>query len=77
MQRASRGISRASDRIIEDFSHLSLEDKEYVTHVMGRQIIEERRGELCQRALEARETLDRGLVKSGALKDLYEDLEDA
>ena len=63
------------NKVIEDFSHLTLEDKEYVAEVMHKRITEERRESIFHRAREARESLSRGEVKTGGFQDLCEDLE--
>lgn len=64
------------NNIVENFSELSLEDKEYVLDIFHKQIIESRREKLLARAREAEMNLVKGNVKKGSVKDLYEDLED-
>lgn len=65
------------NRVIEEFERLPLDDKEYVSEVLRRQVIESRRERLVARAQEAKNNLDKGFVRSGALKDLLKDLESA
>ena len=62
-------------KIIEEFSHLRLDDKEYVAEIMRKQIIESKRERLAGRAQEARSNLEQGKVKSGTIRELMEDLE--
>ena len=62
-------------KVIEDFSHLPPEDKEYVAEIIKKQVIEEKRNRLAERAREARANFERGSAKMGTLKDLMEDLD--
>ena len=62
-------------RVIEEFSHLPPEDKEYVAEIIRKQLIEVKRDGLTERAREARMNLEKGAVKRGTLKDLMEDLD--
>jgi hypothetical protein len=64
------------NRIIEEFAHLPLEDREYVVDVVKRQISEARRDAIARRAREAMSNLKKGTVKKGSVKDLHKDLED-
>ena len=61
------------NKVIEEFSHLPPEDKEYVAEIIGKQLIEVKRERLAQRAGEARTNLEKGEVKTGTIKDLLED----
>ena len=63
------------DKVIEEFSHLPLADKEYVLEVITKQIIEAKRETLALRAAEALSNYEKGAVKKGSLTDLREDLE--
>ncbi len=63
-----------TNRVIEEFSHLPQEDKEYVAEIIRKQVIEEKRVRLAVRAREARVNFERGSAKTGSLKDLMEDL---
>ena len=63
------------NKIIEDFSHLKLDDKEYAADVMRKQLIEAKREALAKRAKEAMANFKKGLVKRGTAKELYRDLE--
>ena len=63
------------DKVIEEFSHLPLEDKEYVLDIIAKQTIEARRDGLAFRASEAMSNCAKGTVKKGSLADLREDLE--
>ena len=63
------------NKVIEEFDHLPPEDKEYVAEIIRKQVIQLKREKLAQRTQEAKMNLEMGHVKSGNLKDLYEDLE--
>jgi hypothetical protein len=61
--------------VIEEFGHLTLEDREYVAEVVQKQIIESKRGLIAKRAREAISNLKKGAVTRGTLKDLQRDME--
>lgn len=61
--------------IIDDFSRLKLDDKEYAADIIRKQLIEAKRESIAKRAGEASASLKKGLVKRGSVKDLYKDLE--
>ena len=61
--------------IIEDFSHLPLDDREYVVDVVKKQLIDARRDAIAKRATAASSNLKKGAIKKGSVKDLYKDLE--
>jgi len=63
------------NKVIDDFGHLPLEDKEYVAQIIEKQLIEAKRVAIAQRAKEAKSNFEKGLIKEGSLKDLQEDLE--
>ena len=63
------------NKVIEEFSHLPPEDKEYVAEIIRKQLIEAQRNRLSERAQEARLNLEVGSVKTGTLEDLMEDLD--
>ena len=65
----------ALNKIIEDFSHLPLDDKEYALEVIKKQFIETRRESIVKRAKEAMANFKKGAVKKGTVKELYRDLE--
>ncbi|MBP1696601.1 MAG: hypothetical protein H6Q41_1789 [Deltaproteobacteria bacterium] len=62
-------------KVIEGFSHLAPEDKEYVAEIIRKQLIEAKRNALAERAREARANFERGSAKAGTLKELMEDLD--
>ncbi|MEW6326668.1 MAG: hypothetical protein AB1487_03610 [Thermodesulfobacteriota bacterium] len=64
-------------KVIEEFSILPLEDKEYLIEIMEKQLIEAKRERMAQRAKEAMGNFKKGLIKKGTVKDLREDLESA
>lgn len=67
--------STTLNQLIEDFSHLKLDDKEYAVDVIKKQLIEAKREAIAKRAKEAMANLKKGMVKKGKVKELYKDLE--
>ena len=63
------------NKIIEDFNHLPLDDKEYSVEVIRKQLIEAKRVAIAKRAKEAMANLRKGNSKIGNIKELYKDLE--
>ncbi len=63
------------NKLIEDFSHLPLDDREYVIEVIKKQLIEAKRDNIAKRTKEAMANLKKGKIKRGTVKELYEDLE--
>lgn len=62
-------------RIIDEFSQLPLDDREYAIDVINKQLIEAKREAIAKRAKEAMANFKKGSVKRGSVKDLYGDLE--
>ena len=62
-------------KIIEDFHHLPLDDKEYVLDIIKKQLIDSKRDAIVKRAMEASSNYKKGKVKKGTLKYLREDIE--
>lgn len=62
-------------KVIEDFNHLSLDEREYVIDVVKKQVIEAKRDAIARRSKEAMANLKKGKIKTGTVKELYEDLE--
>ena len=63
------------NKLIEDFSHLSVGDKEYAVEVIKKQLIETKREAIAKRAKEAMANLKKGMVKRGTVKELFKDLD--
>jgi hypothetical protein len=63
------------NKLVEDFSLLPLDDKEYALDLIKKQLIEAKRNAIARRAQEAKANLKKGLVKKGTIKDLYKELE--
>lgn len=63
------------NKVIDDFSHLPPEDKEYVAEIIRKQLIDLKRDRIAERAKDARLSFERGTSKEGTLKDLMEDLD--
>jgi len=63
------------NKLIEDFSHLSVDDKEYAVEVIKKQLIETKREAIAKRAKEAMANLKKGMVKRGTVKELFKDLD--
>jgi hypothetical protein len=68
-------VKASVQHIIEDFSHLPLDDREYVVDVVKKQLIDSRRDAIAKRAGIASSNLKKGAIKKGSVKDLYKDLE--
>ena len=69
-------MSNASvNEVIKEFGQLPSTDKEYVAEIIRKQVIELKREMLAQRAQDAKMNLRKGLVRSGGIKELLEDLE--
>ena len=63
------------NEVIKEFGELPPEDKEYVAEIIKKQVLELKREMLAQRAEEAKMNFEKGLIKSGGIKELLEDLE--
>jgi hypothetical protein len=63
------------NELIDSFSHLPLEDKEYAVDVIKKQLTEAKRDALANRIKKAEGSLKKGAIKKGTIKTLYEDLE--
>jgi hypothetical protein len=63
------------NKIIEEFNHLPLDDKEYAVEVIEKQLIEAKRAAIAKRAKEAIVNFKKGNSKIGNIKELYKDLE--
>ena len=68
-------VSTTLNKLIEDFSILEFNDKEYAVEVIKKQLIEAKREAIAKRAKEAIANLKKGLVKRGTVKELHKDLE--
>jgi len=67
--------SATLNKLIEDFSLLAIDDKEYAIEVIKKQLVEAKREAIAKRAKEAMANLKKGMVKRGGVKELYKDLE--
>ncbi|TVM00263.1 MAG: hypothetical protein CV087_14955 [Candidatus Brocadia sp. WS118] len=67
--------TKTLNKLIEDFSQLPLEDKEYAIDIIKKQLAEAKRDVIAKRAKEAMSNLKKGLIKRGNVKDLYKDIE--
>jgi len=67
----------ALDRLIEDFGRLPLGDREYAADLLRKQLVEAKREAIYKRAKSAMANAENGKIKSGTVKDLQRDLEDA
>ena len=63
------------NNIIEEFIHLSLDDKEYATELIKKQLIEAKREAITKRAKTAMAGFRKKTTKCGTVKELYKDLE--
>jgi ribosomal protein S1 len=65
----------ALNKLIEEFSQLPMDDKEYAVDVIRKQLTEARRGAIAKRAKEAMANFKKGAARKGTVQDLYKDLE--
>lgn len=65
----------ALNKLIEDFSQLPMDDKEYAVDVIRKQLTEAKREAIGKRAKEAMANLKKGAIRKGTVQDLYKDLE--
>lgn len=63
------------NKLIEDFNHLSIEEREYLIEIEKKQLIEAKREQIAKRAKTAEKNYKEGKAKSGSVRDLYKDLE--
>ena len=63
------------NNLIEEFIHLPLDDKEYATEVIKKQLIEAKREAIAKRAKTVMAGFRKQTTKSGTVKELYKDLE--
>ena len=63
------------NNLIEEFIHLSLDDKEYATEVIKKQLIEAKREAIAKRAKTAMTSFSKKTTKCGTVKALCKDLE--
>ena len=63
------------NNLIEEFINLPLDDKEYATEVIKKQLIEAKREAIAKRAKTAMSGFGKKMTKSGTVKELYKDLE--
>ena len=68
-------IQSQLDKVIDDFNHLSLDDKEYVSEILYKQLIEAKREAIAKRAEEAINNYKAGNINSGIIEDLKKDFE--
>ncbi|MFH1973995.1 MAG: hypothetical protein ABIJ52_00355 [Pseudomonadota bacterium] len=61
--------------LIEEFIRLPLDDKEYATEVIKKQLIEAKREAIAKRAKTAMAGFRKKMTKSGTVTELYKDLE--
>jgi len=62
-------------KVIEDFKHLPIEEKEYALEILKKQIIETKREIIAIKAKEASSNYKKGDFKAGNVKEFYKDLE--
>jgi hypothetical protein len=63
------------NNLIEEFIRLPLDDKEYATEVIKKQMMEAKREAVAKRAKTAMAGFRKKMTKSGTVKELYKDLE--
>jgi len=70
-----KNTTTKTNEVVEGFMGLSSEDKEYTVEIIEKQLIETKRERIAQRAKEAAANYREGKVRTGNVKELYEDLE--
>jgi len=65
----------ALNKLIEEFSQLPMDDKEYAVDVIKKQLTEAKRNAIAKRAKEAMANFKKGVARKGMVQDLYKDLE--
>ncbi len=77
MKNESTAIKQKSslDTLIDRFSKLKEEEKEYAMDILNKIVAESRRNSIANRAKSASQNLKAGKVKRGSSKDLFKDLE--
>ena len=63
------------NNFIESYDNLSIEDKEYLSDLIQKNLIESKRSRLIDRVQEAEVNYSKGKVKKGGFKELFEDLD--
>ena len=63
------------NKLIQEFNLLPLDDKEYATEVMKKQLIEAKREAIARRAKTAMASFRKKMTKRGTVKELYKDME--
>jgi phosphoglycerate-specific signal transduction histidine kinase len=63
------------NNLIEEFIQLPLDDKEYATEVIKKQLIEAKREAIAKSAKKAMTDFRKKMTKSGTVKELYKDME--
>ena len=71
----SKNTTTKINEVVEGFMGLSSEDKEYTVEIIEKQLIETKRERIAERAKEAMANYREGKVRTGNVKELYEDLE--
>ncbi len=64
------------NQMVESFENFDLEDKEYLVDIFVKELREEKRERIYERALEAKTNREKGNVRVGSFQDLMSDLED-
>ena len=77
MKNESTAIKQKSslDTLIDKFTQLKEEEKEYAMNILNKIVAESRRNTIAKRAKNASGNLKAGKVKRGSSKDLFNDLE--
>ena len=63
------------NKLIQEFSHLPLDDKEYATGVIEKQLIEAKREAIAKRAKTVMVNFRKKMTKRGTVKEVQKDLE--
>ena len=64
------------NKVLEEIDQLDIDDRNYIHQILSCRLIETERSRIAKRALEAEENYSHGNVKSGSVRDFFDDLND-
>ena len=64
------------NKVLEEIDQLDIDDRNYIHQILSYRLIEAERSRIAKRALEAEENYSQGNVRSGSVRDLFNDLND-
>ena len=64
------------NKVLEEIDQLDIDDRNYIHQILSCRLIETERSRIAKRALEAEENYSQGKVRSGSVRDLFNELND-